>query len=141
MNDTVRLFTPASANATLPLVSRIVDDLMRLHPEWRQAVSAYELEQDAASGHEESEAARAARLTAGRLAGEIEACMEELEQVGCLFRGFDLGLVDFPAYRDGEEIYLCWHHGEPVVAHWHERGAGFPGRQPIDASFAGQGQR
>jgi hypothetical protein len=136
MTDTMRTFTVASANATLPLVSRIVDDLMRLHPEWRQAVAAYELAQDTAPNAPESEAARSARLEAGRLAGEIEACMEELEQVGCLFRGFELGLVDFPAHRDGEEVYLCWHHGESEVAHWHDRTAGFPGRQPIDAAFA-----
>src|SRR5690606_41853028 len=48
----LRHFTPASANATLPLVSRIVDDLMTLHPQWRQAVSAFALEQDAATTEE-----------------------------------------------------------------------------------------
>jgi hypothetical protein len=136
MSESTRSFTVESANATLPLVSRIVDDLMRLHPEWRQAVAAYELAQDAAPSDTESATARLARLEAGRLAGEIEACMEELEQVGCLFRGFELGLVDFPAHRDGEEVFLCWHHGETEVAHWHDRTAGFPGRQPIDAAFA-----
>lgn len=136
MTDTTRSFTVESANATLPLVSRIVDDLMRLHPAWRQAVTAYELAQDAESGLAESAVAREARLEAGRLAGEIEGCLEELEQVGCLFRGFELGLVDFPSHRDGREVYLCWHHGESEVAHWHDRDAGFPGRQPIDAAFA-----
>jgi hypothetical protein len=28
-------------------------------------------------------------------------------------------------------VYLCWQHGEPRVAHWHEIDAGFAGRQPL----------
>ncbi|HRP09378.1 MAG TPA: DUF2203 domain-containing protein, partial [Gemmatimonadales bacterium] len=84
----------------------------------------------------ESDASRKARLEAGRLAGEIEACLDELEQVGCLFRGFEEGLVDFPARHEGRVICLCWRAGETEVSHWHELNAGFPGRQPLDHSFA-----
>ena len=133
-----RYFTPASANATLPLVSRIVSDLLRLHPLWRQAVTEYELAQDAADATSESEEARRARLAAGQLAGEIEACLDELEQVGCLFRGFEEGLVDFPSQHEGRVVCLCWRHGESEVSHWHELDAGFPGRQPLDATFFAQ---
>ena len=43
------------------------------------------------------------------------------------------GLVDFPAWRHGHEVYLCWRLGEPDVAHWHELDAGFAGRRPLDA--------
>lgn len=136
MIDVRRYFTPESANATLPLVSRIVDDLMELHPQWREMVTAYELEQDGATAEGESDAAREARLEAGRLAGEIEACLDELEQVGCLFRGFEDGLVDFPARYEGRVVFLCWRAGEDGVTHWHEINAGFPGRQPLDHSFA-----
>ena len=135
MNTHRRYFTPASANATLPLVSRIVSDLLRLHPQWRQAVTEYELAQDGADASSETEDARRARLAAGRLAGEIEACLDELEQIGCLFRGFEEGLVDFPSQHDGRVVCLCWQHGESEVSHWHELDAGFPGRQPLDASF------
>ncbi len=133
-----RYFTPASANATLPLVSRIVEDLLRLHPLWRQAVNEFELAQDASVASTESEEARIARLAAGQLAGEIEACLDELEQIGCLFRGFEEGLVDFPTQHDGRVVCLCWQFGEPEVSHWHELDAGFPGRQPLDASFLAQ---
>lgn len=130
-----RFFTPESANATLPLVGRVVDDLVRLHGVWRAAVTSYELAQADADASEESAAAREARLEVGRLAGEIESCLDELEQVGCLFRDFDLGLVDFPAEHDGRVVCLCWRRGEPEVAHWHEMEAGFAGRQPLDDAF------
>jgi hypothetical protein len=135
VNTHRRYFTPASANATLPLVSRIVSDLLRLHPRWRQAVTEYELAQDGADASSETEEARRARIAAGQLAGEIEACLDELEQIGCLFRGFEEGLIDFPSQHEGRVVCLCWQHGESEVSHWHELEAGFPGRQPLDASF------
>ena len=46
----------------------------------------------------------------------------------------DEGLVDFYALRGDRLVFLCWKHGEDQIAHWHEVGAGFPGRQPIDAN-------
>ena len=133
MNEAaVRYFTVEQANATLPLVRRIVSDLLTLHPQWRGAVAAFEAEQARVSSSGETELARATRLEAGRLAGEIEACLEELEQVGCVFKGFDAGLVDFPATLEGRDIYLCWQYDEPSVEHWHEVDGGFAGRQALD---------
>ena len=128
----VRYFTIEQANSTLPLVRRIVSDLLQLHPRWRAAVVAFETEQAAVTALGETDAARLARLEAGRLAGEIEACLEELEQVGCVFKGFDAGLVDFPSQLDGRDVYLCWQFDEPRVEHWHELDGGFAGRQPLD---------
>jgi hypothetical protein len=130
-----RHFTLAQANATLPLVRRIVGDLQQLHPRWRQAVSAYEAEQVGASAQVESEAARTARLEAGSLAGEIESCLDELDQIGCLFKGFDAGLVDYPALIGDREVFLCWRFGEEQVEYWHEIDGGFAGRQPVDPAL------
>jgi Uncharacterized conserved protein (DUF2203) len=55
----------------------------------------------------------------------------QLERLDIIVRDLDAGLVDFPALRDGEEVYLCWVVGEPEVGHWHAPDAGFPGRQPL----------
>jgi hypothetical protein len=41
--------------------------------------------------------------------------------------------LDFPALKDGREVYLCWQHGEGEIAFWHEVEAGFAGRQPIES--------
>lgn len=134
MTETVaRQFTIAQANATLPLVRRIVRDLLALHPDWRGAVATFEAEQVGATSQGESETSRSARLEAGRLAGEIEACLDELEQIGCVFKGFDTGLIDFPAVVDGRDVYLCWQFDEPRLEYWHEIDGGFAGRQPLDA--------
>ena len=129
---TIRHFTIEQAEATLPLVRRIVSDLLDLHPRWRTAVAAFEAEQASVTSSGETPSARAARLEAGRLAGEIEACLEEFEQIGCVFKGFEAGLVDFPSTMEGRDVYLCWQYNEERIEYWHEIDSGFAGRQRLD---------
>jgi hypothetical protein len=62
---------------------------------------------------------------------ELVLGMERLERLEIIVRDLDAGLVDFPALREGEEIYLCWVVGEPEIAHWHGPDAGFRGRRPL----------
>ena len=70
-----------------------------------------------------------------RLVGEgfrdVRARLVELQAAGIVLRDLDRGLVDFPALRDGREIYLCWELGEDEVTHWHELAGGFAGRRPL----------
>jgi hypothetical protein len=63
---------------------------------------------------------------------ELRESMLELREREIVLRDLDRGLVDFPALRDGQEIYLCWEEGEPEIAFWHEPEAGFGGRRPLD---------
>jgi hypothetical protein len=70
----------------------------------------------------------AAALEAERINGYLL----ELEEIGCVFKGFEAGLVDFYALREDRLVFLCWRMGEPHIAHWHEVDAGFEGRQAID---------
>jgi Uncharacterized conserved protein (DUF2203) len=56
----------------------------------------------------------------------------ELQEMGVVLRDLERGLVDFPALRDGVEIYLCWEEGEEEIGHWHEVDTGFAGRRPLD---------
>ncbi len=65
------------------------------------------------------------------LAGKINGYLGELEQIGCEFKGFDEGLVDFHGRLDEREILWCWKLGEDRITHWHELEAGFAGRQPL----------
>ena len=55
----------------------------------------------------------------------------ELQGADIVVRDLIRGLVDFPAVRDGEEIYLCWIVDEPEIEHWHELDAGFAGRRRL----------
>lgn len=57
--------------------------------------------------------------------------LERLAKQEILLRDPETGLVDFPAEREGERVYLCWLLGEERVAHWHPLDTGFSGRRPL----------
>ncbi len=71
----------------------------------------------------------------GRVVSEgflmLRAALTELQDAGVVLRDLDRGLVDFPAVRDGSEVYLCWVEGEPEVGFWHGPDAGYAGREPL----------
>ena len=115
-----KVFTPAEASRALPLVRRIVSDIL---PRGKE-LHALRL-QEALSAEDE---ARAADLIA-----ELEELFAELDAIGCSFRcpGFDVGIVDFPGIIDGELVHLCWRDDEPALRYYHAPQAGFAGRKPI----------
>ena len=60
--------------------------------------------------------------------------IEDLESTGVVLKGLDDGLLDFPAKRFDDEIWLCWKDGETEIKFWHEKDTGFMGRKPISVS-------
>jgi hypothetical protein len=73
--------------------------------------------------------------TAGKHLGEafnrLQAGIATFQEREIVLRDLDRGLVDFPAFRDGREVYLCWVEGEDEIAYWHELDAGYAGRQEL----------
>jgi uncharacterized protein DUF2203 len=63
---------------------------------------------------------------------ELREAVLELREREIVLRDLDRGLVDFPALREGTEIYLCWEEGEQEIGFWHTPDAGFAGRRPLD---------
>jgi len=61
----------------------------------------------------------------------MRALVEEIEALGAEVKDLELGLVDFPAERDGETVLLCWRVGEDEIAYWHGLEEGFAGRRPL----------
>lgn len=122
-------YTAAQANRALPLVRRIVADLVSHVRHWEEAVRQVEL-----TSHdntlENAESERWQRETQ-RLAAEIDGRVRELAELGVVVKALDTGLVDFPGTLDGREVYFCWMLGESAVTHWHDHDAGFAGRQPL----------
>jgi hypothetical protein len=61
----------------------------------------------------------------------LRAEVEWLAEHDVLLRDPETGLIDFPAERGGDEVYLCWRLGEDEVAWWHDTTTGFIGRKPL----------
>ena len=124
-------WTPERANKALPLVRRIVDDLVAHYAAWQDLVSQYEVASLRSTAREvDPEAERLAREVQ-RAARDIQGFVAELTSLGVEVKSMETGLLDFPGERDGRIVYFCWQRGEPTVAHWHELDAGFAGRQAL----------
>jgi hypothetical protein len=65
----------------------------------------------------------------------MKSAVEEIQEMGCLVKDLDTGLVDFPTLLRGEEVYLCWRLGETDISFWHGVHEGVAGRRAIDQFF------
>jgi hypothetical protein len=131
----MKLFSPERANALIPKLGPLIEELLAK----RRDLAIKLLEADPALHHVQP--TRRPRLAGvrsplppprfGELKHEIGRLIYRIESLGCIVKDIDLGLVDFPAMRQDEPIYLCWKFGEPSVAYWHGIEAGFASRKPL----------
>jgi hypothetical protein len=77
------------------------------------------------------------RIERNRLAEAIQSGLEKIHSTGCVVKDIEVGLLDFPARINGEEVYLCWKLGEDRIRFYHRQDEGFSGRKPIDPRDAG----
>jgi hypothetical protein len=128
-----KYFTPEQANAMLPLVSRIVRDIVELAHDLRERHQRLERLMKHPSkltpSHYEELSEVESELERGK--GRMKELERELRQLGVLIKDYFTGLIDFLWLKDDHEVYLCWKLGEPEVSHWHEIDAGFAGRQKL----------
>jgi hypothetical protein len=128
-----KYFTPEQAEAMLPLVRSIVKDISELAHSLRDRherltrlqkggvgkglITASQLEEEQAAWEHDSE--------------RLQECVDELTGLGVEMKDLFTGLVDFPCWKDGREICLCWKLGEARLGWWHEVDTGFAGRRPL----------
>ncbi len=65
----------------------------------------------------------------------LRSAIEQVQEIGCVVKDLDIGLVDFPTLYRGQEVYLCWKLGELRIEFWHGVDEGFRGRKSIDQDF------
>jgi hypothetical protein len=133
----MKLFTVDLANRTLPLVRRIVEDVVNEQRRWQETIA--ELDVLAVEARSELPDPRILALErrTQQIAREIDAFQAELETLGIQLKDRRIGLIDFPSELDGRRVLLCWQLGEPSVQFWHDEDAGFAGRQPLSPTLVG----
>jgi hypothetical protein len=122
-----RHYTVDEANALIPKVKPVLQTL-RDAKDLLTDDEAHGTLSEAAPGNGGGEPGR----QVGEAFLEVRRLLSTLEEAGIVVRDIDRGLIDFPALRDGEEIYLCWELGEDDVSYWHDLESGYRGRQPLD---------
>jgi hypothetical protein len=122
----MQLFTVEQANRTLPLVRKIVEDVVQQHRRWREAILELDLVASSLRADDPGDRATALERAVQALAREIDGYKRELEDLGIQLKDPRLGLVDFPSEMGGRTVLLCWRLGEPEVQYWHEIDSGTP---------------
>lgn len=80
-------------------------------------------------------AARQAKDRLESAAARLREAVEGIQELGCVVKDLDIGLIDFPTFYRGKDVFLCWKLGEPEIQFWHGVDEGFAGRKPIDRDF------
>ena len=124
MTTETKYFTPAEARRTLPLVKKIVKDILDTSREIR--LLAEELNSKVESDPDIQ-----------KLGADIESFLSELEEIGCFFKdwNFTMGLVDFPSVINDREVFLCWKSDEDDIRFYHDVKEGYAGRKPIPEEY------
>lgn len=135
VDEKPRYFRLAEVNAMLPTLQQLIIKLRTLVEEAR--ARHRELRMIKAVGHHEDGTLIMAtdyRLTRKRFDAtvrEANEIIDSIQRTGCMMRSVDLGLVDFPAVINGEEVLLCWRIGEPEVMYYHGWNDGYAGRRAL----------
>ncbi len=119
-------YTREEARALLPLVRQWLEELARVRDLLRQ----YDERLSKALGLGDD--------LGGELVDKHVKCLSEAKQIVLRFKtreiqikDIDRGLIDFPAFIDGKEVFLCWEKGEEDIEFWHDLTSGYAGREPL----------
>lgn len=131
----LRTYTVEEANRELPRIRPIVAqiaELSALRPDLEEQLkmAEYSASRPSANGDDRERAQQAHDAVQGAEEELLKAVLN-LNSLGIQLKGPLEGLIDFPSYRDGELVELCWKLGEERVEHWHRIGEGFSGRKKL----------
>jgi hypothetical protein len=125
----VKLFTVEQAEALIPELEKIFDAVAELAAQAH--AKAQESEKLAARKPDAVAEIAMARGQTQFLAGQIEAKLKAIMDLGAVPKGLDPALVDFPGEVDGEEVFLCWKLGEKRITTYHGIDDGYANRKPL----------
>jgi hypothetical protein len=126
-----RLFTVDEANELLPnvrvLVEQILENIRRLKSASETVIRKEGLDPETPNLmnrlRDDNEVAK--------LIGQVKGWVDEINSYGCICKGVEQGLIDFPCMLGAEVVFLCWQIGESSINHWHRIEDGFAGRKPL----------
>jgi hypothetical protein len=125
-----RSYSIDEANALMPQVRSV---LIQLAVDQRRMDTMHaEMHRHLAGNGDPSSATEASRLEreTAEIAEGMRTLVTLLEGLGVQLRDPEMGLVDFPGERDGQQVWLCWRLADPAVAFWHGTDEGYATRRP-----------
>src|ERR1700691_5935455 len=71
------------------------------------------------------------RLDRNRSEEAVRSALEQIQATGCVVKDLDVGLLDFPARINNQEVYLCWRLGEDRIRFYHRQDKVFRRASPL----------
>ncbi|HTD77752.1 MAG TPA: DUF2203 domain-containing protein [Chloroflexota bacterium] len=131
--ELARFFEPPEAEAMLPELDGLLAEAQALLTRLEEARRRLS-EPARANGHvilNDSSAAARSNETPS-IQTQLEGILQQIQSQGVIVRDIQMGLIDFPAVRDGQLIFLCWRRGEALrIDWWHPTNTGIAGRRPL----------
>ncbi|MEQ1843403.1 MAG: DUF2203 domain-containing protein [Verrucomicrobiales bacterium] len=62
---------------------------------------------------------------------QLSQGLKQFSRREIFIKDLDAGVIDFPSFAAGREVFLCWRRGELDVDHWHDLDSDFSGRVRI----------
>ncbi|MCI0650736.1 MAG: DUF2203 domain-containing protein [Planctomycetes bacterium] len=129
-----RILSLEEANRMLPLLERIVRDIMKT---WEQIIQKrteleyLEKSPEAAAATNREDQVQELKADLNRLIDRINGYIREVEELGCFVEEFKRGVINFPSLYIGRKVFLCWKPGDARVSYWHELDESYNERSPI----------
>ena len=133
-----KTFTVSEANALLPTVRTLVEQIQGLERsivQTNQQLDELVGKLSAGNGYPIAslkDEIRDRMKHQLQLLEAFQSTLKQLEDLGCLVKDVNIGLVDFYTVRNGEIVLLCWKLGEERIQAWHTADEGYAGRRPIE---------
>ena len=132
-------FTLDEAQVLIPRVDRLLRQAIAMKSEFDEAERVIQTSNERVMmmGGVQVDRQRAveARNRRDQAANQLRSSIEQVQEMGCVVKDLETGLVDFPTLFRGVEVCLCWKLGETAIEFWHGEEEGFRGRKPIDRDF------
>ncbi|MCA1833111.1 MAG: DUF2203 domain-containing protein [Actinomycetota bacterium] len=119
-----KVFTVAEANALIGVLGPVLEQLRDAQAVLDARHGELEEHAPGNGGGEPGVEFLGAMSDAGK-------AIAKLNEAGVVVRDPASGLIDFPAEREGQRIFLCWRIGEDAVDWWHPTTSGFADRRPL----------
>ena len=127
MHQFKKHYTLEEARALLPTLRELFTSIHKSKAAMAEADGVLEKEMDRTGGDFGGKHVTRAIETMAALRDG----MGQITKLGIQVKDLDRGLVDFPAIRDGREVFLCWELEEDDIEFWHDIEAGYPGRERL----------
>lgn len=119
-------YTREEARALLPQISAWLDQLVKLRGQLQECDR--NIRALTAQGHDVGGEPVSRWLKTVR---ETQAVQAEFQKREILIKDLDRGLIDFPAFVAGQEVFLCWEKDEEDIDYWHDLTSGYSGREKL----------